>query len=141
MASILKVDALQGVTAAGDITITSEGGAATQSLQQGLTKGFLSFDFGSNTIPDSFNITSVTDRATGCLYGSFTNSMNNTGYAVPSANSPVGEGSMATSNNNRYCISSGDTTGRFSQNNMQVTTSSDYQNVPYCCATINGDLA
>ena len=38
MASILKVDAMQGVTAAGDITITSEGGAATQSLQQGLAK-------------------------------------------------------------------------------------------------------
>jgi hypothetical protein len=29
MASILKVDSMQGVTSAGDITITSEGGAAT----------------------------------------------------------------------------------------------------------------
>jgi hypothetical protein len=35
MASILKVDAMQGVTSAGDITITSEGGAATMQLQQG----------------------------------------------------------------------------------------------------------
>ena len=38
MASILKVDALQGITSAGDITVTSAGGAATQSLQQGLSK-------------------------------------------------------------------------------------------------------
>ena len=29
MASILKVDEMQGVTSAGDITITSEGGSAT----------------------------------------------------------------------------------------------------------------
>ena len=33
MASILKVDEMQGVTSAGNITITSEGGSATQSLQ------------------------------------------------------------------------------------------------------------
>ena len=38
MASILKVDELQGIATAGDITVTSEGGAATQSLQQGLAK-------------------------------------------------------------------------------------------------------
>ena len=139
--SEILVNKLTGTSTAGSILVTSEGNSTTTNLQQGLTKAFLSFDFGSNTIPDSFNITSVTDRSTGCLYGSFTNSMNNTGYAVPSANRPVAEGSMATSNNNRYCISSGDTTGRFSQNNMQVTTSSSFQNVPYCCASINGDLA
>ena len=35
MASILKVDEMQGVTSAGDITITGEG-TATMQLQQGL---------------------------------------------------------------------------------------------------------
>ena len=37
MASILKVDEMQGVTSAGDITITGEG-TATMQLQQGLAK-------------------------------------------------------------------------------------------------------
>ena len=36
MASILKVDDLRGNTAAGNITITSEGSSATMQLQQGL---------------------------------------------------------------------------------------------------------
>ncbi len=40
MASILKVDDLRGNTAAGNITITSEGGAATMQLQQGVAKAW-----------------------------------------------------------------------------------------------------
>ena len=64
MASILKVDDLRGNTAAGDITITSEGGSATMQLQQGLTKQFLTM--GSDyLIDDSFNTSSLTDNATG----------------------------------------------------------------------------
>ena len=43
--SEIKVDTLTGKTSAGDITVTSEGGAATQSLQQGLAKvGFKRYD-------------------------------------------------------------------------------------------------
>ena len=38
MASILKVDEMQGVTSAGDITITSEGGSAT-TVAAGAGKG------------------------------------------------------------------------------------------------------
>ena len=41
MASILKVDDLRGNTAAGNITITSEGGAATMQLQQGVAKAWI----------------------------------------------------------------------------------------------------
>ena len=66
MASILKVDALQGVTSAGDITVTSEGGSATQSLQQGLAKCWVNFN-GQGTIAarDSFNLSSLDDDGTG----------------------------------------------------------------------------
>ena len=39
MASILKVDEMQGVTSAGDITITSEGGSATHAVAAGAGKG------------------------------------------------------------------------------------------------------
>ena len=41
MASILKVDEMQGVTSAGDITITSEGGSAV--LAAGAGKDVVSY--------------------------------------------------------------------------------------------------
>ena len=122
-------------------TIQSTGGGAATLTKQSAGKAFLSYDFGDDSIPGSFNISSVTDRSTGCLYGNFTNSMNSVGYAVPAGTSPTAEGSMGTANNNRYSISSGDTTGRYSQNNNQVSSSNTYSDVPYCCAAIHGDLA
>ena len=83
MASILKVDELQGITSAGNITITSEGGAATQSLQQGLAKAWVNFDGSSPfAIKNSFNGSSVTDRGASQYTASFTNAMNDTGYAI-----------------------------------------------------------
>ncbi len=84
MASILKVDALQGVTAAGDITVTSEGGAATQSLQQGLVKSYMAANGqGTISVRGSFNATSLTDHGTGEYQYSFVNNMQNNEY-VPS---------------------------------------------------------
>ena len=67
MASILKVDEMQGVTSAGDITITSEGGSATQSLQQGLAKHWINLDSDAGTPAalDSLNTASVSDNGTG----------------------------------------------------------------------------
>lgn len=82
MASILKVDAMQGVTAAGDITITSEGGAATQSLQQGLAKSWINYDQASNVVRDSSNISSVVDNSTSEFETNFTNVTNNIYYSV-----------------------------------------------------------
>jgi len=83
MASILKVDELQGITAAGDITVTSEGGAATQSLQQGLAKAWVNFN-GTGTIAsrDSFNVASLTDNGTGNYDVNISNSMGNGNYSV-----------------------------------------------------------
>ena len=42
--SEIKVDTLTGKTTAGDITVTSEGGAATMQLQQGLAKAWVGFN-------------------------------------------------------------------------------------------------
>lgn len=64
MASILKVDALQGITSAGDITVTSEGGSATQSLQQGLAKAWV-YAEADAVRTDSFNMSSSTDHGDG----------------------------------------------------------------------------
>jgi len=81
MASILKVDELQGITAAGDITVTSEGGAATQSLQQGLVKSYMALNGqGTISVRGSFNATSLTDAGTGEYIYSFVNHMQNNEY-------------------------------------------------------------
>ena len=85
MASILKVDEMQGVTSAGDITITGEG-TATMRLQQGLAKGWCSVDHDtSTTFHESFNFSSVTDNSTGSYTCAFTNAMNFTRYSAPTS--------------------------------------------------------
>jgi len=80
MASILKVDEMQGVTSAGDITITSEGGAATMSLQQGVAKAWAKCSADGTSINDSFNISSLADDGTALQTLSLTNSMSDTAY-------------------------------------------------------------
>tara|TARA_B100000900_G_scaffold244297_1_gene207695 strand:- start:2113 stop:2514 length:402 start_codon:yes stop_codon:yes gene_type:complete len=82
MASILKVDDLRGNTAAGDITITSEGGSATMQLQQGVAKAWFHYDGSGTTFADSFNGASATDDGTGTYTMTFTSSMSNANYAV-----------------------------------------------------------
>ena len=74
MASILKVDELRGIASAGDITITSEGGAATQSLQQGLAKALAKLDVDA-VIDESLNVSSAVDNSTGNFSITLTNNM------------------------------------------------------------------
>ena len=83
MASILKVDDLRGNTAAGNITITSEGGSATMQLQQGVAKQWCYFNGSASTLSldDSLNTASLTDSSTGIYLANFTNNMSNTTYA------------------------------------------------------------
>ena len=96
MASILKVDEMQGVTAAGDITITSEGGAATQSLQQGLAKAWLNLNgTGTIAIVQSLNIASVVDNGTGTYTATYTSSMSVADNAVT--------GSVGANSNVMHC--------------------------------------
>lgn len=77
--SEIIVDELTGKTSAGDITVTSEGGAVTMQLQQGLAKCWLLFD-NAGTIADSLNIASCTDHGTGNWTENYSNNMNNTTY-------------------------------------------------------------
>jgi len=82
MASILKVDAMQGVTSAGDITITSEGGAATQSLQQGLAKAWCHFEGSDATLDGTFNVGSLTDNGAGNFDINFSSSMSDANFSA-----------------------------------------------------------
>ena len=79
--SEIKVDTLTGKTSAGDITVTSEGGAATMQLQQGLAKAWNNLNFSTATIADSLNTASITDVAVGRFSCSYTNSFANKVYS------------------------------------------------------------
>mgnify|MGYP003124798084 CR=1 FL=1 len=71
---------LTGKTAAGNVTITSEGGAATMQLQQGVAKCWV---FASdNVITDSLNTSSSTDVGTGEYTFTFSSNMSSTNVAM-----------------------------------------------------------
>ena len=97
--SEIKTDKLTGVGTAGDITVTSEGGAATMQLQQGLVKvWFLYNGSGTPAFLDSFNTSSLTDHATGDHSVNFTNAMSNANYSLGGAVGNNNNGDTATSN-------------------------------------------
>ena len=64
-------------------TVTSEGGAVTTSLQQGLAKMWVSFSTASGTPSayDSLNVSSFTDAAGGRTTITLNNNMNNNDWA------------------------------------------------------------
>ena len=131
MASILKVDELQGIVSAGDITVTSEGGSATQSLQQGLAKAWVQYNT-SHVVQDSFNVASVTDVGTGQGTINISNAMNNAGYSLAYSSGITGPAvnglrisAMATS----------------SYSTQQVNNSGAYADSDFCCTSVKGDLA
>ena len=138
MASILKVDDLRGNTAAGNITITSEGGSATMQLQQGLAKAWNNYTQVSTvSITDSFNVSSISDVGTGMAQTSYTNSMANAAYVVSgSHNQPGG--------NSASIISGYDNSADFATGTVTVSTfnaSSGRLDVSLSQMAVNGDLA
>ena len=119
MASILKVDELRGIVSAGDITVTSEGGAATQSLQQGLAKAWALTDFAAAQNDDSFNVSAYTDYAAGYGQLSWNNNFNNANYAVAQACSGSGTNPNAIPGSNS---NSSKGTGTIRINTMDSST-------------------
>jgi hypothetical protein len=101
MASILKVDDLRGNTAAGNITITSEGGSATMQLQQGLAKMWVNMN-GQGTIAtrDSLNVSGVTDNGTGNYTYALSLSMSNADYANTAMANEGNAGDVMIDDNN-----------------------------------------
>lgn len=74
--STVTVDTLKGKTSAGNITVTSEGGAATMQLQQGLAKMWcrINYSGGTPVDSDSLNVSSLGDDGDGDIDYNFTNS-------------------------------------------------------------------
>jgi hypothetical protein len=83
MASTLKINTLTGVSTAGSIAVTGEGNSTTTNLQQGLCKSWINATtVESESLRDSFNVTSITDTATGNNSYNLTSNMSNDDYAV-----------------------------------------------------------
>ena len=83
MASILKVDTLTGVTTAGSISVTGEGNSTTTNLQQGLAKAWGLFNgTGTIAIRDSFNVSGITDLATGKMTVTIASDMGSANYTT-----------------------------------------------------------
>ena len=93
MASLLKVDALTGVTTAGSISVTGEGNSTTTNLQQGLLKAWAETNSAGTAINDSFNIASLVDTNTGQQTCNYTNDFATGSYPV------VTTGQSVSSNN------------------------------------------
>jgi hypothetical protein len=126
--SEIKVDTLTGKTSAGDITVTSEGGAATFQMQQGLAKSFMNH-FEGTSINDSFNCTSLTDNGTGYYNHAFVNSHGNKNYAM--AGSIVGDSSTQTTGYTYSFICGAASAG----NSIHSTTT-----IRYSCLHYSGTL-
>ena len=94
MTSELRVDNLKGSTTGGSINVLGEGTSATTNLQQGLCKAWVNFTMKtSTTIRDSFNVSGLTDNATGKTTVSINNDMSNDDYAgVMYTNANTGTG-------------------------------------------------
>ena len=99
MTSQLKVDKLQGRTAAGSIVVTSEGTSVETNLQQGLIKAWARLN--PNTLQDSINTASILDNGTGDFEYNFTNNMGNANYSLfGSGNSLTGNQGVCITNSN-----------------------------------------
>ena len=136
MASELKVDKFTGVTTAGSIVVTGEENSTTTNLQQGLCKSFVSFITSSSTAvlgSQSFNLSSLTDTASGKTTVTITNPHSNLNF--PYADSAGDDnGGYSTFNN----IDTGTTSSRlYAQGNQDFSA----EDGKYLAIMSFGDLA
>ena len=141
MAGILKVDELRGIASAGDITVTSEGGAATQSLQQGLAKSWSRFNGnGTVAIQDSLNMSSVTDQGTGQYETATSNAFGNTYWTYSLASRKVND-SLDIALSNFPFLSDTKTTTNLYFRVVWRSTAVGYDDGPEITTVYHGDLA
>jgi hypothetical protein len=93
-ATFLTATSAEGVTLAGTLAVTgvhtvgtnavatSDGGAATTSIVQGLIKAWSTNVAAGTSISDSFNVGSLTDNSAGVQRNNFTNNMGNANFVA-----------------------------------------------------------
>jgi len=141
--SEIITDKLTGKTSAGDVTITSEGGAVTMQLQQGLVKAWVNFDYLSTpSVRDSLNQSSITDHGTGLFTITRTNNMNNDDYSVAGmcsqnlSSNPAGLSLGIPNNTSMETYSTSAT-----KVSSKYGSSSAMGDMPLGCLQVIGDLA
>ena len=129
-----------------NLTATSEGGAVTTSVQQGLAKAWVNFN-GTGTIAarDSFNHSSLTDNANGDYTNTIASAMGNANYAVSLANTQGEAGSTNSAIGIRTTGTAGDdaasTYSTTAQRVIHRISSGSSGNLSICCISVLGDLA
>ena len=79
--STLRTNALEGVDAKNSITIVAgAGNVTTTNVQEGLCKVWSVYEHDTNTLENSFNVSSQSDDATGRTTITFNNSFSNVDY-------------------------------------------------------------
>ena len=127
MTSKLSVDALEGRTTAGSISVTGEGTSVETNLQQGLAKVWIKADHTSTTNQDSFNVSSIADTATGKLQINFNNDFSSAYISITQSNSQEG------------AVPANPATDGFEA--RQIGHDGSYGDSSHLFATVHGDLA
>ena len=130
MASILKVDALTGVSTAGSISVTGEGNSTTTNLQQGLAKQWAKFTVAA-ALSDSFNTSSITDSGSGDFEVNFSNVMGGTQYAIATCTTAAAD---------RTTTAEGTTASAYGIATWYNLSRSE-DSISSCGAKVHGDLA
>ena len=89
-ATAISISATEVVTLLTSAVATSEGGAVTTNIAQGLAKQWVKYNQDTPAILDSFNTGSVTDTSAGDYSPVFTNNMNNALYSTLATSVDVG---------------------------------------------------
>jgi hypothetical protein len=130
MTSVLNVDTIADKEGTGPAALTKQSAA----------KAFGVFNMqDGNLTTDSFGISSFADRATGSLYGNYTNAMSSADHTVLGSCHATAVGSGTTANNNRIVITNADTASRYAQNGFN--TSNTMLDMRYMAGVSHGDLA
>tara|TARA_R100000388_G_scaffold88741_1_gene69211 strand:- start:319 stop:744 length:426 start_codon:yes stop_codon:yes gene_type:complete len=140
--STILVNTLTGTSTAGSIAVTGEGNSTTTNLQQGLTKVWATFNASTPALMDSFNVSSLTDNASGDFTLGHTNNFAVANVYAAGGHTAHTNGSSTTTylTNPRDNVQLLTSSCRYSilYNTSSATGRSDYA---YCSTRCNGDLA
>ena len=126
--------AVTGVHTVGNNAVyTSDGGAVTQSLVQGVAKSWTHFNGSSFAGRDDFNTSSLTDAGTGNYTFAITNNMGNANYTLTTNGTRANDQHVG-------CYFSDNSTSQAKFFTMDFTSNS-YEDTDTVMGVIHGDLA
>jgi hypothetical protein len=148
-ATFLTATSAEGVTLAGTLAVTgvhtvgtnavatSEGGAATSIINQGLLKVWVHLNGASFGVDDSFNLTGATDNGTGDYTVTIANDMGNANYsATATGYKPSADFGFITNNNQTFFAA-----GTLRVETVEHDGGHKQTEFTQLCISFNGDLA